>query len=182
MKKLILSLFVILLISGMINAKISYLELRTNYFNPSNSDFKDIYGGGIQYGLELGFDIRESFTVWIGGSFFKKKGELTYTKEETTLKILTPVEIGIRFKLSKRMIVPYIGAGLSFNNIKETNPIGPASDNKLGYSVQVGILVKLIKRFSLDLRINASYCKVNPADKKVNIGGTGASIGLKYKF
>jgi hypothetical protein len=70
MKKLILSLFVILLISGMINAKISYLELRTNYFNPSNSDFKDIYGGGIQYGLELGFDIRESFTVWIGGSFF----------------------------------------------------------------------------------------------------------------
>jgi opacity protein-like surface antigen len=120
--------------------------------------------------------------VWIGGSYLKKKGELTYTKEETTLKILVPVEIGFRYKLSKRMIVPYIGAGLSLNNIKETNPIGPASDNKLGYSGQVGILVKLIKRFSLDLRINGSYCKVNPADKKVNIGGTGAFVGLKYNF
>ena len=112
MKKLILSLFVTLLISGMINAKISYLELRTNYFNPSNRDFKDIYGGGIQYGLELGFDIRESFTVWVGGSYFKKKGELTFTKEETTLNILKLFEVGIRLKFSKKLVVPYIGAGI----------------------------------------------------------------------
>lgn len=182
MKKIVLFLFVTLLISGLINAKISYLELRTNYFNPSNRDFKDIYGGGIQYGLELGFDIRESFTVWIGGSYFKKKGELTYTKEETILKILVPVEIGIRYKLSKRMIVPYIGGGFSFISFKETNPIGSAEELRFGYSVQFGILIRFVKRFSLDLRSNANSCKVNPADKKVNIGGTSISIGLTYNF
>lgn len=181
MKKLILSLFVTLLMSSMINAKISYLELRTNYFNPSNQDFKDVYGGGIQYGLELGIDIRERFTMWISGSYFKKKGELTFTKEETILKII-PIEVGIHLKLSKKMVVPYIGAGLSLTNFKETNPIGSASDTKLGYSGQVGLLVRIAIRFSIDLRINASSCKVNPADKKVNIGGTGFFIGLKYKF
>jgi hypothetical protein len=182
MKKLIFSLFVSLLIPGMINAKISYLELKTNYFNPVNQDFKDIYGGGIQYGLELGFDIRENFTVWVGGSYFKKKGELTFTKEETTLNILKIFEVGIRYKLSKRVIVPYIGAGLSLINFKETNPIGSVEELKLGYSGQFGIFINFAKRFSLDLRINASSCKVNPADKKVNIGGTSISVGLKYNF
>jgi hypothetical protein len=41
------------------------------------------------------------------------------------------------------------------------------------YSGHAGIFLRLTKRFSLDLRINASYCKVNPADIKINIGGTG---------
>jgi hypothetical protein len=105
MKKLILSLFVTLLISGMINAKISYLELRTNYFNPSNRDFMDIYGGGIRYGLELGFDIRESFTVWIGGSYFKKKGELTYTSVKGQFEV---IRAALRFSRVEPETISYV--------------------------------------------------------------------------
>jgi hypothetical protein len=38
------------------------------------------------------------------------------------------------------------------------------------------------KGFLMDFKVNASQCKVNPADPKVNIEGIGTFIGLIYKF
>ena len=58
--------------------------------------FRDIYGEGIMYGGEVNIRVWKALEVWFGASYFYKKGELTFTKEETKLKIV-PIGAGIKY-------------------------------------------------------------------------------------
>ena len=121
LKKLLLLSLVILFIFGTLNAKELSIEL--GYFIPSDQTFKDIYGSGIQYGGKLSVEVLERLAVWLGGSYFSKKGELTYTKEEITLRII-PINFGIQYRFSDKKIIPYIGVGLGIHFFSEFAPRG----------------------------------------------------------
>lgn len=163
------------------------IEAKSGYFRPSERAFRNIYGNGWRYGgeISLGVDINNShgIDVWINGKSFHKKGELTYNKEETKVKILG-FGTGLRYRINllNRILYPYAGLGVNYNQFIETNKFGKLRHYEWGYEGQLGVYIRPIKKLLIDLYLGYSYCKMKPEDIGFNIGGIAAGIGLGYEF
>jgi hypothetical protein len=181
MRKLIIIIASVVLFAGMTNASDIIIELKAHYFHPSEEAFRDIYGGGMMYGGEVSIGVWKGLDVWFGGSYFSKTGELTFTEEETRLKIY-PLGVGLKYRLKTGVFNLYAGAGLNYYRYKESNPIGDASKGGLGYIGKIGSYVNIAGSLLVDLYVNYSYCKLKPADFKIDIGGIEAGMGLGYSF
>lgn len=182
MKKLIAMISALIVLSGFARAADIIVELNGHYFMPSEEAFRDVYGGGITFGAEASVEIGRRLAVWLGGSYFSKKGELTFTKEETELKIVV-FGGGIKYIFPTGAGIDVYGAGgVNYCSYDEENVLGEVSKGGLGVVVKAGGLVKIINGIFLDAYINYSYCKMKPADFKINIGGFGAGIGFGYRF
>lgn len=179
MKKWIAILLFILLLSGLATAAEVTFKLKGSYFHPYDTAFKDIYGGGMTYGIEIGTEISRNLEMWIDGSYFSKKGELTVTREETKLRII-PVGGGLRYSLSLGSIHVYAGFGINYYLYNETNPIGDVNWGKLGGIINVGSFIKIKEEWIIDFFLSYSYCEMQPANFKINIGGIEAGIKLGY--
>ena len=181
MKKMISIAAILFLLSGIGYAGDVIFKVKGSYFHPSDKAFKDIYGGGVMYGVEAGAEIRKNLEIWVGGRYFSKKGKLSLTREETKLKII-PIEGGLRYTLSLRSANLYGGIGISYYLYKETNPIGNVDWGELGAVARVGSFVEMNQRWTIDFYVSYSYCKMRPADFKINIGGIEAGIGIGYRY
>ena len=182
MKRILVLLAVALFISGVLHAEKLMIELNTSYFMPGEQAFKDIYGSGPAFGAEISFSIVHGIDIWLEGSYFAKTGELSFTKEETKVRII-PVGGGIRFSLPlKKIFSVYGGAGLNYNLYKEENVLGEVSKGSLGFVFKGGVLVSMLKMMAVDAFVGYSYSKMNPADFKVNIGGFKVGLGLGFRF
>lgn len=181
MKRLMISFLMILFILGTLNGQETAVVLETSYFMPSDQAFKDIYGSGIQVGGEFHIDVMRRTSIWIGASYFSKEGELTYTKEEATLKII-PVYLGVCYRFTEEKIIPYLGIGMGIHFYREIASLYTIEYARFGLLAQTGVLMKLARKFYLELEVNYSYCRINPDDTGINIGGIGAGIGLKYRL
>lgn len=181
MKKLTGMIAVLLLISVSAGAANVLVELKAGSFSPAEKAFRDIYGGGFQYGGEINIGISKRFDLWIGGSYFSKNGKLTFTQEDTTVSII-PLGLGIRFKLLDGNIKPYVGLGLNYYQYKESNLLGEVSTGGLGFVVKTGGIFKISGGLLADLFFGYSYCRMKPADFEINIGGLEAGIGIGYEF
>ena len=129
MKRSLLVCLVFLLLSPVIYAQDFSLGINTGYFIPTEEIFRDIYGSGLYLGGEAEMDLGRGFSLWAAVGHFSRKGELSYTREETTISS-TPFEMGGRFYLVAKTcaFVPYLGAGVGINQFKESNVIGTVSD------------------------------------------------------
>jgi opacity protein-like surface antigen len=181
MKKLIIIIVSVALLSGLANAADVIVELRAHYLHPSEVAFRDIYGGGMMYGGEISVGVWRGLDVWFGGSYFSKKGELTFTKEETKLEIY-PLGGGLKYRFSTGIFELYVGAGLNYYQYKESNPLGDVSKGGFGYVGKIGSYVNVTGGFLIDLYVNYSYCMLKPADFEINIGGIEAGVGIGYRF
>ena len=182
MKRKMVFVAVVLLISGLTHANTVKIELKASHFTPAEQVFKDIYGSGPVFGAEISLSIMHGIDVWLGGSYFAKTGELSFTQEETKVRII-PVGVGIRFSLPIQEIISvYGGAGLNYNLYKEKNVIGEVSTGSLGFVFKGGVLVAILKILVLDAFVSYSYSKIKPADFKVNIGGFEVGLGLGFRF
>jgi opacity protein-like surface antigen len=182
MRKLVTVIVVTIFFSGLASAADFIVELKAHYFSPSEEAFRDIYGGGIMYGGEASIAVWKEVEVWFGVSFFSKKGELAFTKEETKVKI-APLGAGVRYSYPvNEKISIYGGLGINYYSYKEENPLGEVSKGGLGPVVKAGGLMKVTKEFIVDVYVDYSYCKMKPADFNINVGGIEAGIGLGYRF
>jgi hypothetical protein len=182
MKKILGITAATIFLCGLANAADIMVELKGHYFMPSEEAFRDVYGGGINFGAEVSVEIGRRLAVWLGGSYFSRKGELTFTKEETELKIMA-FGGGIKYIFPAGAGIDIYGAGgVNYCSYDEENVLGEVSKGGLGIVLKAGGLIKIINGIFLDAYINYSYCKMKPADIKINIGGFGAGIGLGYKF
>jgi len=130
------------------------------YYNFSG-DVKEIYSGSnVFFTGELSFNIKV-FDVFLTTNLCSYKGKLSYTKEDTTLK-LTQLESGIKFPFGKKTS-PYIGAGLEYTFYKESNKIGEASGSGVGYFAIAGLKINMKKIF-FDLRAKYTMLKINGVD------------------
>ena len=154
---------------------------RVQYFHPLDQDFLDIYGGGPSFGGELGIPLFGNVDLWLGAGVFQRKGELTFTGEETTLRIY-PISAGLRLRLRRGVIQPYLGVGAGYFLYSESNTIGDVEKQSLGFIGRGGLHFYLGKGFLIDLLFEYSTCKITPADFTVNIGGIsgGLSLGLVF--
>jgi len=182
MKKFALVIVVTIFFSGLTAAADFTVELKAHYFSPSEEAFRDIYGGGIMYGGEVSIGVWKEVEVWFGVSFFFKKGELAFTKEETEVKIV-PFGAGVRYShpVNEKINI-YGGLGINYYSFKEENPLGEVSKGGLGPVMRAGGLVRVTKEFIVDVYVDYSYCKMKPADFNINVGGIEAGIGLGYRF
>ena len=182
MKKTILFIAFFMIMSVAIGATSIRIEAKAKYFNPSEQAFKDIYGSGMMYGGEIGIGIWQNFEICVTGNYFSKTGELTFTKEQTKLRI-TPLGIGIKYvhPVGSKINI-YGGIGINYYSYKEENPIGDVSTNKIGYIGTIGTFITVIDGLYIDLFLDYSDCKIKPEELSANIGGLGVGAGIGYRF
>ena len=159
----------------------THVEARVLYFQPTDQDFKDIYGSGMSIGGEVNIDVFNGLNVWMGAEYFTKKGELTFTKEDTEIQII-PIYAGLKYIFQGPRIMPYVGVGLGYFQYKESNPIGTVKEGKIGFVTQAGLLLHLFGPALLDLQVGYNICKIKPQELEANIGGLKAGIGLALSF
>jgi hypothetical protein len=157
------------------------LEAKGQYFSASERYFRDIYGAGWMAEGEIGIRLFRGLEWWAGGGYFSRKGQLTFTREKTTLTI-QPMGGGLRYRITSGKIAGYLGAGVNYYQYKESNPIGEARKNSVGYVGKAGVFFRIVPGFLLDLNLGYSYCKMTPADFEINIGGISAGAGLAIEF
>ena len=180
MKKWILTIGLFSFITGA-HSQVLILTLNGNHFSPTETAFRDIYGCGMMFGGELEVELSRHFSLWLGGKYYTRKGQLSFTREETRLT-LVPFDLGVRYKLLTGVVVPYIGSSLVLSRFSESNPIGSVRVIGVGWRGEGGIEIRVINRFLMDLRIDYSISKIDPADIPVDIGGFSISSGLKIDF
>jgi hypothetical protein len=180
-KRILIFCLTIIILSALSHAEAFFIEAKGNYFQPKDQRFKDIYGNGTSFGGEIGINLGKGLGIWAGGHHFSKKGKLTFTEEVTKIQII-PLYAGVKYRLAKASIRPYVGFALGYFRYKETNPIGTVKKGDIGYIGQVGIIFKVGKALFLDIKGSYSYCKVKPVDIEANLGGLQAEIGLGLEF
>ncbi|MFC2158586.1 outer membrane beta-barrel protein [Acidobacteriota bacterium] len=181
MKRILLIVILILLASGFARAEGVYFKISGSYFYPSDSWFQDIYGGGIKLGGELAFKVWDRLDLWIDGGFLSRKGELTFTKEETKLRII-PVGGGLRYRLTSGTFNLYMGAGVTYFMFHEENVIGTVDSGGVGFTGKVGALIKVTRGLIFDIFVNYLNGKMTPADFTINVGGIEAGLGIGFEF
>lgn len=178
-KTAVIGLFVLLASANAFSLVI--VEAKGIYFSPSDTSFKNIYGSGWMAAGEIGFRIIKRLDVWVGGGYFSRSGNLTFTQEATKLSI-QPVGGGLRYRFTTGMVSCYASAGLNYYQYKELNPIGDVKATGIGYMGKLGAFIKIVDGLQIDLDVGYSYCKMKPADFEINIGGLEAAAGLAIEF
>lgn len=187
MKRSIIGGLGIILLASILDAKIARIEINASYFFPSEKAFRDIYGEGIKYGFDISRNVWKNMELHVYLNYLFKRGELTFTRERTWVKII-PLGTSLRYTFLKKKINLYAGVGLTYNLFEEKNPIGRVREDKLGYTAKIGGfkrlkgLKKFMKEFIIDVYINYNYCKMKPAEIKFDIGGVDLGIGFGFEF
>ena len=176
-KKLTLIVLLFLMCAGLGQAAEILFSARLSYLMPAEQAFRDIYGGGIKYGGTMAVALFKNFDVFVDGSFYLKKGELSYTKEETKLSVV-PVILGLQYRIKSGKFQPFFGLGAGYFAFKETNIIGDVSKSGLGFAGRAGALFFVTKSIFIQAYANYSHCRMTPADFTINIGGIEAGIGF----
>lgn len=188
LKRVIVGGMVLILLSTVLNAKEYRIEISGSYFIQSEKAFRDIYGPGILSGLDIGRHIWKDMELHLEIKYFySNKGKLTLTKEKTRVKLI-PLGINLRYIFLKKKINLYVGAGLTYTQFEEKNPIGTAKQSKPGFALKLGGFKKLkgfkkyLKVFVIGAHINYHYCKMKPAEIKFDAGGLdiGISVGTEF--
>lgn len=182
MRKFAAALIFILFLSSLAAAGDFRFQIQGNYFHPSQTVFRDIYGSGFMYGFEIDKGVWKNIRVWLGARYFQKHGELTYTKERTLVNML-PVGLGIKYEYAgKEKIKLYAELGLRYNAFRESNVLGRVQEERLGFVFGIGSAFKISEKFFIDLFIDYSSCKFRSADFNIQIGGLEAGLGFGYQF
>ena len=175
------------MLSGVLNAQKNRLEFSVSYFNSSDQVFRDIYGGGIQFGLDLGRRLGKKLELHFEARYFEKKGHLTLTKERTSVW-LKPIGLSLNYVFVQGKLNVYAGGGLALNAFREKNPIGEAKQSKVGFKLKAGAFSringfkKILKAFIIGIHINYLYCEMKPVKIKFDSGGLdfGWSFGVEF--
>ncbi len=144
--------------------------------------YEKVYGkNNLAFGIDLGYQVIKALQIFLHSDYFSVKGELTLTKDETTLTII-PLELGGRFFLGKKIIFPYIGAGIGYYMYKEENIIGTVNDKQFGFFTEGGFKLLFMKSLFFDLKLKYVFLKVDGAEGKVNLGGLAYMGGIGITF
>ena len=174
----------LVLIAGSASAAGTSVTIKGGYFSPSDEIFRDVYGGGPSFGLEIAVPLAGILQAWVGAELFSKKGLTTESEEATKVRIV-PLYAGLRCQFAGKSVRPYIGAAAGYFLIREENPLGTASDGGIGFLGQTGFLIGLGPSLALDVHAGYRACTVttggdDPVEAK--LGGLSAGLGLSYRF
>jgi len=172
----------VLLTAGVSGSQEVTLGGQAGYFQPWARDFRDIYGGGIQVGIELSIPIKDGITAWAGGGYFRKTGLLTFTQEAVTVRLFPfHLALGYQFSPGKRLR-PFVGFGLSLNYFREATPLETVERVGLGPWGQAGISWNLTNSIAVEAKFVFNSLVMNFPESKVDLSGISGLIGLKFSL
>ena len=182
--KVLSVVFALVLIAGSTRAAGTSVTIKGGYFSPSDAVFRDVYGGGPTFGLEISVPVAGVLQAWAGAELFSKKGLTTESEEAIKVRIV-PLYAGLRCQFAGKSIRPYVGAAAGYFLIREENALGTVSDGGLGFLGQAGLLFGLGPSLALDLHAGYRACTVttdgdDPVEAK--LGGLSAGLGLSFRF
>jgi hypothetical protein len=161
------------------------LLARAGMLAPAEPAYTDVYGHGPVFGGELRIALKawqRRLVPWVEGSYRSSSGSLTFTKEATSVKIVT-VESGVLVRLSRGRLAPYAGAGVGYFMLDEqSTALGAVSEAKIGAIAAGGLAVRLTGRIGFDARVKYSTSRMQPAALKVDVGGLTADVGFGLRF
>lgn len=161
------------------------LTLKGGYFAPSDAVFRDVYGGGPAFGLDIAVPVAGPLRAWAGVELFSKRG-LTTESEEATKMTITPLFAGLRLQFGRKGVRPYLGAAAALFMFKESNALGTASESGLGALGQAGLVFLMGRSFGLDVHASYRACTLTAGDAEdpleARIGGLSAGLGLALRF
>jgi hypothetical protein len=181
MKRMLFVLALGLLLVVSLGAEEAMVKLRAGYFFPRDKDFRNIYGGGMAFGLEISAEAAKNVELWAEAAYFAKTGELSFTKETARLRIV-PAGGGVRYVRSAGRLAYYCGFGLSYYSYREASPLGTVHWGRPGLVVEAGSRVRTTGRTFIDFSARYSYCRMKPADFAFNLGGLELGVGLAYRL
>jgi len=172
-KKLFIIIFICTLISFSYSSDKEDIQGTIEFFignyNMDEPRFEAVYQkGAIIKGIAFSASIFKYTNLYFEIKYFKKNGELTYTKEKTTLQLL-PVSLGIRLIKKFGPFLPYIGGGGDLYFYHENNPIGTVLDYAKGYHFQGGIYFQLINKIPLLLGTKLKYTRVKTRENDITV-------------
>jgi hypothetical protein len=138
-------------------AGIDQLSAAKSFNAVFGKDSGPIFGGGAEVVLYQAWFVR--FTIWR----FKEEGQRAIRLENQTFRLdipltvtITPIEVnaGYRFPVGRRrVIVPYVGGGVSSHGYKETSSFSVGDENVderfTGYQVLGGVEYRLHRSFGV---------------------------------
>lgn len=156
------------------------IEAMGGHFQPREKILRDAYEGGLIYGLGLNVGVWEFAELWIAEKYFNKRST-DEAGEERRINLI-PLEAGLKFRLNKGKVNPYLGFGASYCLYKEVFLTEEIKDRKIGYIGLAGVFFKIKEGLVFDIHAHYSYCRVSTGEDKLNIGGLhiGAGVGFEY--
>ncbi len=187
MNKLIFTIvfaLAVLVFAGTVLGADSSVTIKAGLFLPADKLFRQIYSGGLSFGVDVAVPLAGALHLWAGGEFYSKRGLIPVSEEATRARII-PLYAGLRAQFGRKKLRPYVGAATGYFFLHEENPLGTADDGGLGFLSQAGIQAGLAGAFRLDIFVGYRACTVrsggdDPLEAK--LGGFSTGLGLAYRF
>lgn len=173
-----------LLLAGTAWSAAVMFEVRLGYFVPAGAGLRDVYKNGLTWGAELTVPLSKGLCAWAGVDYFHKNGKLTFTQENTTIRI-TPLFAGLKLQSMAASVRPYAAAAAGYFLFKETNIIGTASGQRIGFLGQLGLLIKIKGPAWLDISTRYAWAKFTSGGEEpftTQLGGFQAGLGAAVRF
>jgi hypothetical protein len=160
------------------------LEIMAGGYDMKEPRFDAVYpSGGVMAGLGVSVALFSNFNVYLEAKYWSRVGQLTFTKEETTFRLI-PISLGARYILPLGIINPYLGAGADIYFYHEDNPIGTTLNHAGGYHVTGGTYLRFSRSIPLmlDLKLKYTWAKASESDLRIQLGGIEYAVGLAVAF
>ena len=124
--------------------------------------------------------------IFVEGNLFSSEGELSETKETTTISHV-PLAVGGKYLFNtKSKFRPYGGLAVFMGLMSEENPINPAgfSESGLGISILGGTYFDISDKISLNLMLRydmISY-SIEGMESDSDFSGARVFVLFTYKF
>jgi len=173
-----------LLLAGTAWSSAFTFEARLGYFVPAGAGLRDVYKNGLTFGAEVAIPLSKGLCAWAGVDYFHKDGKLTFTQENTTIRIM-PLFAGLKLQSMAASVRPYAAAAAGCFLYKETNIIGTASGQRIGFLGQLGLLIKIKGPAWLDISARYAWAKFSSGGEEpftTQLGGFQAGLGAAVRF
>ena len=173
-----------LLLAGTAWSSAVTFEARLGYFVPAGAGLRDVYKNGLTLGAELTVPLSKGLSAWVGVDYFQKDGKLTFTQENTTIRIM-PLFAGLKLQSMAASVRPYAAAAAGCFLYKETNIIGTASGQRIGFLGQLGLLIKIKGRAWLDISTRYTWAEFKSGGEEpftTQLGGFQVGLGVAVGF
>jgi hypothetical protein len=158
------------------------VEAKGVYFRPSESAFREIYGGGLCFGGEVTVGLAGPFALWASADYFSKTGALTLTGEEAKLRVV-PILAGLKLRFGPvGRVRPYLAAGPGYFQYKEKSVIGVVEKGSLGFAAKAGACLELPGGVLFDVQAGYTRCVVKPQEIEADIGGFQVALGIGFEI
>ena len=182
MKKAALIVLGVWLMSSATLAAEFRVEVKGAFYTSEDSNFKDVYGGAMKFGLGGGVGIAKNLSVWAGVDYVHKTGTLLITEETTTVSII-PLSLGLRYEVpAGAKFLFHMGAGAQMVFFKEEASLGTASESGFGFMATAGATYRVSAKVGVGLFINWSTCSMTHEDVEFKVGGLDIGGGIEFRF